>query len=106
MRLKVESITHAPPAPSAFPVFGLAFVQWGGPWLLEGVNPKARYRFTHWVASWRDPTGDRTTLFDVNALDVGGWISKFGWVTEIVPTLKPKRGDGTWAISRSIEVRP
>jgi hypothetical protein len=105
-RLRIEALAHAPPGPCAFPSFGVAFIQWGGPWMRPEVPVRARYRHTHWVASWRNALGDATHVFDVNALDVGGWVSKFGWVTEIVPELRPKRGDGTWTISKAIEVRP
>lgn len=35
-----------------WPRFGLARIQWEGPWSEPGQNPRWGYRQTHWVASW------------------------------------------------------
>src|SRR5688572_27577824 len=58
-----------------WPKFGLARIQWEGPWTKPGVPLRARYRYTHWVganASDRHNVG----IFDINAMANGsGWCS-------------------------------
>jgi hypothetical protein len=85
-----------------FPKFGLALIQWGGPWMRPQVPIPARYKHTHWVASYR--WRGMTFIYDVNAPMI--WFSKEDWVTELVPWLleQVKRSDGKWQISRSIEL--
>jgi len=103
-----------------WPRFGLARIQWGGPWTQPGVPIQARYRMTHWVASWRDdacdqifvgPDGKRAggthQVFDVNSVALGGWYPFAGWRDDVVPWLLKelyKRADGTWWITHAIEV--
>src|SRR5688572_28926123 len=58
-----------------FPDFGLARIQWAGPWTRPGVPMRARYRMTHWVASWKHQTRG-FAIFDVNAgvcTDLKSW---------------------------------
>ena len=92
-----------------WPYFGLARIQWGGPWTKEGVPMRVRYRHTHWVASWKaSHDADRHMIFDVNATCVG-WIGFFEWSHRLVPWLlkecEPK-ADGTWWVTHALEVQP
>jgi hypothetical protein len=93
--------------PWMWPRFGLARVQWCGPWCGPGVPAGARYRKTHWVGCHADLDGFR--IFDVNAMCVGGWIPLSQWVNHLVPWLlkevEPK-ADGKWWLTHSVEVRP
>ena len=61
-----------------WPFHGLVRIQWEGPWTAEGVNPKARYRYTHWVGCIR--AAATIGIFDINALANGtGWCSLEDW---------------------------
>jgi hypothetical protein len=90
--------------PSPLPRFGLARIQWEGPWTKPGVPLRARYRHTHWIGVRR---GAVDAVFDINAMNVGGWISLEDWCGHLVPWLlaecEPK-ADGWWHITHSIEV--
>lgn len=73
--------------------FGLVRVQWDGSWTQPGVPMAARYRRTHWIAV----AGDE--VFDVNAMCVGGWISRDEWESKLVPWLIREvvpGGNGEW----------
>lgn len=88
-----------------WPTYGLARIQWEGPWTAPGVPMRARYRYTHWVGS-RTPSGAHG-VFDVNALGNGtGWASFDDWQTILVPyiTSHIPRADGRWHITHGIEV--
>jgi len=94
-----------------WPSFGLARIQWGGPWTRPGVPVMARYRKTHWVGCYRPlrQTGPLAgvSVFDVNALCAGGWIRLEEWARQLVPWLlgecEPK-ADGSWWITHAVEV--
>lgn len=90
-----------------WPSYGLARVQWDGPWTKPGVPLAARYRHTHWVGARYE--GAETEIFDINAMSEGGWISFALWRDSLVPWLlgecEPKATGGWW-ITHSVEVVP
>lgn len=92
--------THIPP------VYGLARVQWDGPWLKPGVPAAAAYCHTHWVGSRWNPEREQQ-VFDINAMCVGGWISFDAWQQSLVPWLlehvEPK-ATGAWWFTHVVEV--
>lgn len=91
----------------SWPRFGLARVQWGGPWARAGVPARVRYRKTHWVGCDDDPRGLR--IFDINALHLGGWVPLGQWSAQVVPFVLSgcvPDGDGSWWLTHSVEVRP
>ena len=71
-----------------YPSFGLVRVQWAGPWTKPGVPVVARYRHTHWIAASDD------MRFDVNAMCVGGWLSRTEWETLLVRGYSGMRTEG------------
>lgn len=87
-----------------FPLYGLARVQWDGPWTKPGVPAAAAYRHTHWVGS-RNTGGE---IFDINCICVGGWVSFAEWSRQVVPWLlkqcEPK-ATGDWWLTHLVEVR-
>lgn len=89
-----------------WPYYGLARVQWEGPWTEPGVNPKARYRYTHWVGVCRGPNS--TGIFDINCMNNGsGWVDAQQWGEVIAPHIIEKivkRGNGKWHLTHIIEV--
>lgn len=96
-----------------FPSFGLARVQWDGPWTKPGVPPAAAYWHTHWVASAMPdrsvPNPKDVQIFDINAICVGGWIDLVEWSTQLVPWLlkqcEPK-ATGDWWLTHVVEIQP
>ena len=93
-----------------WPAYGLARIQWAGPWTKPGVPIRARYRHTHWVAACM-PDRDITDRFshvvgvwDINALK---WTDLASWATVLVPWLlkecEPK-ASGEWWLTHSVEV--
>lgn len=90
-----------------WPDFGLARVQWAGPWTDDGVPIRARYRHTHWVAHYGGVYS--CGVFDVNCLNSGGWVSRRDWERIIVPAIleacEPK-ASGRWWLTHSVEVQP
>ena len=88
-----------------WPLNGLAFVQWEGPWTRPGVPIGAAYRHTHWVGV-RSRNGAGTDLppavYDVNA---DGWLTRPEWEAEIVSDLlAANRGATGWHVRTGIEV--
>lgn len=86
-----------------WPSYGLARVQWEGPWMTAGVPVAARYRHTHWIAC----AGEQ--VFDINCIGVGGWVPVAEWRDHVVPWLlkqvEPK-ANGRWHVTHSIEIDP
>lgn len=92
--------------PLTWPQYGLCRIQWHGPWMQEGVPVGARYRRTHWVGAWTTSTRG-IGIFDINAIESGGWIALDYWVGTLVPWLLAEavpRADGRWSITHAIEV--
>ena len=67
---------------AAAPEYGLALIQWCGPWLDPGVPIGAAYRHTHWVGLAR--VGDGRMVYDINA---DGWIARDLWLAKWKPQL-------------------
>lgn len=91
-----------------WPCYGLARIQWEGPWTKDGVPIRARYRHTHWVGAMRSAQG--TGIFDINCLNNGsGWARFEDWRDIVVPWILKEcvpRADGHWHITHAIEVEP
>jgi len=88
-----------------WPRYGLARIQWEGPWTRPGVPPRA-YRHTHWIGvNARNP--ENVGIFDVNALGNGtGWAALSEWKTVVVPFILDEcvpRASGGWYITHSVE---
>jgi hypothetical protein len=93
------------PGVCEWPRFGLARIQWAGPWTGGGVPMAARYRQTHWVASWRE--GSFAAIFDVNAMASGGWVQSADWAKILVPWILKEgypRASGEWWITNALEL--
>lgn len=97
-------------------MFGLARVQWEGPWTAPGVPIAAAYRHTHWIGA-RDIKGDgpimfeppyAVEIFDINCMCVGGWVPLSEWSGAVVPWLlkecQPKATGGWW-LTHTVEIR-
>jgi hypothetical protein len=92
----------------SWPSYGLARVQWEGPWTEPGVPMAARYRHTHWVGVNGHNHSD-IGIWDVNCLNNGtGWVSFRDWHTIIVPHIVKcchPRASGKWHLSHSVEIK-
>lgn len=90
-----------------WPTFGLARIQWEGPWTRPGVPARAAYRHTHWVGV-NGRLRDNIGIFDINAIGNGsGWCSLADWSELLVPELLREcvpRASGAWNITHSVEV--
>jgi hypothetical protein len=91
----------------SWPRWGLARVQWEGPWTAPGVPIKARYRQTHWIGVNSTNPSD-IGIWDVNCLNNGnGWVSLSNWESIIVPAIlkacHPK-ADGRWHLTHTVEI--
>lgn len=92
---------------SAFnwPGYGLARIQWHGPWTEPGVPARVAYRNTHWVGAQagRNSMG----VFDINAVNSGGWVDVNDWAGILVPWILKNcvpKANGRWTITHAIEV--
>lgn len=88
-----------------WPRHGLARIQWEGPWTRPGVPIRARYRHSHWVAA--ELCRGQFGIFDINAMNSGGWVAERDWVETIVPWILREcvpRASGRWHITHSIEI--
>jgi hypothetical protein len=90
-----------------WPHYGLARIQWEGPWTAPGVPMAARYRYTHWVGAQRLGRAANIWVFDINAICVGGWIPLAEWSEQLVPWLLKEchpKANGKWHITHGVEV--
>lgn len=90
-----------------WPRYGLARIQWEGPWTKPGVPARAAYGRTHWVgvdARARDDIG----IFDINAVANGsGWCALDEWTDVVAPWILREcvpRADGGWHITHAVEI--
>lgn len=92
----------------AWPKYGLARVQWEGPWTQPGVPVRARYRHTHWVGAMLVEGDVEHMIFDVNCMAaVGGWVGESEWVSSVVPHIIKycvPRANGTWHLTHTVEI--
>jgi hypothetical protein len=90
-----------------WPQYGLARIQWEGPWTAPGVPMRARYRHTHWVGAAQVPHRG-IGIFDINCINnVSGWVAVSEWRQTVVPWILKEcvpRAFGAWHITHSIEV--
>lgn len=99
------TVTGSDTARDTWPRYGLARVQWEGPWTKPGVPIAARYRHTHWVGSF--VADGVEAVFDINAMSAGGWITRACWTDYLVPWLLKEvapRANGAWHITHSVEI--
>ncbi len=94
----------------SMPNWGLARIQWEGPWMHDGVPVAARYQRTHWVGTYRPQASGFVELgvFDINAIDGGGWLSFETWRDRLVPRILRQgvpRADGGWHVTHAYEVQ-
>lgn len=98
-----------------WPRWGLARIQWEGPWTAPGASKRWAYTHTHWVGVSQG-TGSRgqylIDIFDVNAVGNGGpledgWGPLEWWSRDLVPllTVDIPRASGGWHVTHSIEVQ-
>ena len=90
-----------------WPKWGLARIQWEGPWTRPGVPMAARYRYTHWVGVDAHNNKD-VGIWDINCLHNGsGWVSLKDWSEITVPYLLKysyPKATGGWHLTHSIEI--
>lgn len=90
-----------------WPQYGLARIQWEGPWTEPGVPVRAAYRHTHWVGACTVDAGN-VGVFDINAIGNGtGWTNASEWVGKVVPYILEEcvpRANGRWYITHVVEV--
>jgi hypothetical protein len=105
--------TLAEDAALAWPRYGLALVQWEGPWTDPCAPSRERYaridraKRTHWIGARTRPDNS-VDVWDINALvdDLGGWRPLVWWQHVIAPqlTAEHKRATGKWHITHAIEI--
>lgn len=98
-----------------WPTYGLARIQWEGPWTMPGASPRWAYTHTHWVgvSQGKGSRGQHLIdIFDVNTVSNGGpledgWGPLEWWTKDVVPLLTRdiKRATGGWHITHAIEVQ-
>jgi hypothetical protein len=90
-----------------WPIWGLARVQWEGPWTKDGVPAAARYRHTHWVGASAANRGN-IGIWDVNCLNNGtGWVGLKEWTEILIPFVLREchpKASGGWHLTHSVEI--
>lgn len=83
-----------------WPAQGLVRMAWHGPWWDDvGVDPFARLRRSHWVATLDTEQG--RFLFDGNAIAEGGWVTLDRWSQVWAPwiaSLESADASGAWRL--------
>lgn len=102
-------VTQTSPGGKNFPAYGLARIQFEGPWTDPSTRNKTwRHRHTHWVGSIE--RAGHIAIFDANAIDDGstGWQALSDWERDLLSQLIAghPRASGGWHISYAIEVKP
>jgi len=94
--------------PAGLPTYGLARVQWEGPWTKPDVPMRARYRHTHWIGAAWSVGRNEFGVFDVNAMANGtGWCDASDWAHIIVPWILNEcvpKADGRWHLTHVVEI--
>ena len=88
------------------PLYGLARIQWDGPWI-AATDPYEKLRHSHWIGVCRDKK--LISVFDYNAISVGGWIDMDEWNNHLRPWLLAScepEATGAWWVSDAYEVHP
>jgi hypothetical protein len=87
-----------------WPKYGIARVQWAGPWTSNGVPIAARYQHTHWVGSYSSATHG-LFVFDVNLMSTGGWARFQDWELLAIKIMNQiPRSSGDYWLTHAIEV--
>ena len=103
--LKALSVKFSVRRGRVWPRFGLARIQWAGPWTQPGVPALVAYRHTHWVGV--RSLGQAIHIFDINAVRDGGWLPVQVWSQKLVPWLLEQcepRATGQWWQTHAIEI--
>jgi hypothetical protein len=96
-----------------WPRYGLARVQWEGPWTEPDMPGKWAYRQTHWVGA--DSSNPKNIgIFDINCLGgsshaMDGWTSLKAWSEIMVPYILKEavpRANGKWHLTHVVEITP
>lgn len=90
-----------------WPQYGLARIQWTGPWTSAAYaeNSRVKDRHSHWVGVRRLLNG--LYIFDINAMNVGGWITYEEWSKQLVPWLLEQcepYASGGWYVTHNVAI--
>lgn len=106
VRYRIRSLADNVPV-LPWPRFGLARIQWEGPWTEPGVPIRARYRQTHWVGV-NASNPENIGIWDINAMMNGtGWVSLADWESIVVPFILKEcqpRANGKWYLTHAVEI--
>lgn len=106
-------VEHHAISPVMMPRYGLARIQWEGPWTEPDQPAEARLRHSHWVGVQSTlehkglPSGFR--IFDINAMQVGGWLHYTMWSKRLVPWILEEcepEANGRWHITNAFDIVP